>query len=90
VYRFGGEEFLILMPDSALSGVHGRLEQLRLKVCTEPIREGTTSVHQSVSIGATEAIITDDLDTLIRRADQGLLSAKTQGRNRIVFLPFGV
>jgi diguanylate cyclase (GGDEF)-like protein len=82
--RWGGEEFLVLLPDTNLEDA-GRfaarlLEQIRLTQLTLNGR----LIEVTASIGIAEQSEQDrSLDDLIGRADQALYEAKHQGRNRI-------
>lgn len=82
--RFGGEEFVILMPDCDLGGAFERLETLRESISTLH-SEGGPLPSISVSIGV--AIVPQgaaSLDDAIRQADEALYAAKTAGRNRVM------
>jgi len=83
VYRYGGEEFLILLPDTSLDKARAVLERLRRVVCENEISDSHSAVSQSVSIGATELKINEDIEKAIARADQALYRAKEAGRNRV-------
>ncbi|WP_201352710.1 diguanylate cyclase [Hydrogenimonas urashimensis] len=80
--RWGGEEFLILLPETALGdAVH--LAQ-KLRQCIEQ-RNGDIPLPVTASFGATEWIPGESFDTLISRADAKMYEAKRQGRNRICY-----
>lgn len=84
--RIGGEEFAILLPETTLSGAQALAEQLRVAVARGRIHTGQgKDVVGSVtlSIGITVGQPGDTLDSLMRRADAGLYSAKRAGRNRV-------
>lgn len=79
--RWGGEEFVVLCPETALDGAERVAERLRREV--EALRfDGGTQVTISVGVAACEP--TDDAIALFERADQALYEAKHQGRNRVV------
>jgi diguanylate cyclase (GGDEF)-like protein/PAS domain S-box-containing protein len=85
VGRFGGEEFLVLLPrqdEIAASGLAYRLwEQLsRSRVDTL----GGTAINLRASFGVTQVRPGDTRDTLLSRADEALYAAKAAGRNRVV------
>jgi len=84
--RFGGEEFVVIMPDTDVQMAYNVGERLRTSVeCTPfPISRGA-GLHITVSIGiaGTEGA-GDTADALLRRADQALYRAKHTGRNRVV------
>lgn len=79
--RWGGEEFIILSPETSLDG--GR--QLAKKLL-ELINEKEFSVRQqiSASFGVTEFDREDDMESLVRRTDNAMLEAKRHGKNRII------
>jgi diguanylate cyclase (GGDEF)-like protein len=86
VARVGGEEFLILLPDTDEPGTMIVADKIRLLVSSEPI--STKEIAMSVSVGAT-MLRGDDADspTLLRRSDIALYQAKAGGRNRVVMAP---
>ncbi|MBW6487029.1 MAG: GGDEF domain-containing protein [Syntrophobacterales bacterium] len=55
VHRFGGEEFVILLPDIPLDQARPVLKRLRQRACGRDISDGEIEITQSVSIGAAEA-----------------------------------
>ncbi len=84
VARFGGEEFLVLAPDTPLSAATQLAERLRAAIAAQPFLAGENSIPLSISIGlAPCADGCQCVDDLLRRADQALYRAKAEGRNRI-------
>ncbi|MEN6474260.1 MAG: GGDEF domain-containing protein [Syntrophaceae bacterium] len=83
VYRYGGEEFLVLLPDTSLNKAEPVLERLRLRASKHEISDGEFTVYQTVSIGAVELTGGEELDAAINRADVALYRAKQRGRNRV-------
>jgi two-component system cell cycle response regulator len=85
VGRYGGEEFLILVPASDGPGTMGMAERIRRAIESRPmgIDQGEISITASFGV----AVCTDDhphdLPTLLRLADEALYRAKEQGRNRV-------
>jgi diguanylate cyclase (GGDEF)-like protein len=77
--RWGGEEFMVLLPGSTMSGAQGCAERLRRGV--SELRVG--DVRVTVSIGVAELGANEDMDALLRRADAQLYEAKRGGRNRV-------
>jgi diguanylate cyclase (GGDEF)-like protein len=83
--RFGGEEFVVLMPAASLEQAEPIANRLRELLATHPLKHETTHVSLSVSIGLAEWRDTnDDTTQLLLRADAALFQAKVQGRNRVV------
>ena len=77
--RFGGEEFVALLPETALSEAHVVAERIRAGIESGGQQPGCT-----VSIGiATTAPGETNIDTLLTRADEALYRAKAAGRNRV-------
>jgi two-component system cell cycle response regulator len=87
VARLGGEEFVVVMPETSSAIVAVVAERLRLAVANEPFiaRGRGEGLHITISIGATTAIAGgDDRDRLLKRADLALYEAKATGRNRVI------
>ncbi len=83
--RFGGEEFLILLPETDLVKGNIAAERVREIVEKTPIKAGSNEFNITLSIGlATLNHEMDDFQELFRRADLGLYKAKQTGRNRVV------
>jgi two-component system, cell cycle response regulator len=85
--RYGGEEFVIVMPDTDIPLAFTVAERLRKAVEDKPFVEdlspGNLSVTISIGIAASEGE-GDSADALLRRADQALYRAKHEGRNRVI------
>ncbi|HMK61091.1 MAG TPA: GGDEF domain-containing protein [Dissulfurispiraceae bacterium] len=86
VIRYGGEEFLVLLPDTHGPNASLPLNRLRRKLADNKLRYNGLDIHVSVSIGVStvSALDEDPMDT-IRRADSALYSAKKLGRNRVFY-----
>ncbi len=87
--RYGGEEFLIAMPDTDLAFASVVAERLRQEVATQKfvLNGGRDELAVTVSVGlaSTEAGPEDDnAQKLIKRTDEALYEAKTAGRNRVI------
>jgi two-component system cell cycle response regulator len=85
--RFGGEEFVIIMPETDMAVATIVAERLRRRIASEPfsIQQGTGSIEVTISIGiATLDTADDNAATILKRADQALYRAKRDGRNRVV------
>jgi diguanylate cyclase (GGDEF)-like protein len=82
--RYGGEELIILLPETDWETAMQVAERLRATVAAEPIRTADMDIAVTVSIGvATKDENTTQLETLIARADQAMYIAKHKGRNRV-------
>ena len=83
--RFGGEEFLILLPETDLQGGVNIAEKLRQLVAEYLVNVENQAIHFTVSIGVAEINLEKEqnLETVIQRADEGLYKAKESGRNRV-------
>ncbi len=87
VARFGGEEFVVAMPDTDMPFARSIAERIRERVADQPfaVRAGAEQIDVTVSVGISwVASITDTPDDLIHRADQALYAAKRGGRNRVI------
>lgn len=78
VCRFGGEEFLVLLPNTALENATLFCERVRQSV----LQLSTPVPNRTASLGVTELNETDTPDSLIARADRAMYRAKETGRNR--------
>ncbi len=85
--RYGGEEFLILIPDFDANVEPNRLEILRESVAAEPVEEGSVQIHITCSFGVTTLRGEGrwSAETLLAAADRALYQAKHDGRNRVVY-----
>jgi len=79
--RLGGEEFSILLPDTALDKAQALAEKLRQVIAETPITCQDRQQSVTVSIGVASGSY--DLETLLPKADAAMYQAKNQGRNRI-------
>jgi two-component system cell cycle response regulator len=85
--RYGGEEFVIVMPETDMAVAAMVAERLRRRIAAEPfaIQQGSRAIPVTISIGI--AGLRDKEDNaagLLKRADQALYRAKRDGRNRVV------
>ncbi|MDC7709480.1 sensor domain-containing diguanylate cyclase [Vogesella indigofera] len=84
VYRWGGEEFMILFPDAGADDAMVPLQRICQEIGMQPLSTTHGELYTSVSIGVTEfAGRHDSIDALIGRVDALLYQAKRDGRNRI-------
>jgi two-component system cell cycle response regulator len=85
--RHGGEEFVIVMPETDMAVATMVAERLRRRIATEPFAIGEESGKIQVTISIGIAALSGKKDTapaLLKRADQALYRAKRDGRNRVV------
>jgi diguanylate cyclase (GGDEF)-like protein/PAS domain S-box-containing protein len=80
--RWGGDEFLVLLPGVAQGGLHATAERVRVLVENSWIQKGETQARVSVSIGATMALPAETADDLVARSDRLMYASKHSGRNR--------
>lgn len=87
-FRYGGEEFALLMPEATLEAATIVAERLRKSFAEAPIRaESGQPLVCTVSIGVTEYVPGESADSFIRRADDGTYQAKRRGKNCVVAAP---
>ncbi len=84
--RYGGEEFVVLLPDTPLAAAVAAAERLCQSIAATPmpISADPAGLSVTVSLGVATAVDTLDLDDLIKRADDAMYRAKQEGRNRVV------
>ena len=85
--RYGGEEFVVMMPDTDLVHAKNIAERIRHAVASEPFDTGITMpLNITVSVGISINELQDDTpEQMLKRADIALYRAKREGRNRIVY-----
>ena len=86
VGRLGGEEFIILLPNTSLEAARKLAEKLRVNLEKTPTPWEANQIATTVSIGLASTTANDnhDFDHLYSHADKALYSAKEKGRNRVV------
>ena len=85
--RWGGEEFLVVMPETDLANAAAVAERLRAAVAKElfTVRSSGEKLAVTISVGVATAIAGGDhRDRLLKRVDDALYSAKSAGRNRVI------
>ena len=81
--RFGGEEFLIICPQTDKEGVIILADYIKNNI---EVHEFQIAGHVTISLGLTTYQAKDDEDAMIKRADDALYRSKNEGRNRATFL----
>lgn len=86
-YRYGGEEFTIILPETTGKEAKNVAERINASVESERFSTKTGEDFSiTISIGVTEYFKEEQLSTFIHRADQAMYKSKAKGRNRISFL----
>jgi diguanylate cyclase (GGDEF)-like protein/PAS domain S-box-containing protein len=86
VGRWGGDEFILVIPDSSAATAMATIERVRARIGAEPIDAAGHAVRLSISAGlALFRPGADSLEAVIQRADAALYQAKRRGRNRALF-----
>jgi len=83
--RYGGEEFILLMPDMHAASMRYAMERIRLDLCKTPVEFEGRQIPVAASFGVARVLSADGMDAAIQRADQALYQAKQEGRNMVVF-----
>lgn len=84
MYRYGGEEFLVCLPNTQLATAESLINRLRERLATHAIdvdKHGRITVTASFGVAVLEP--GDDVNLAIEHADHALLCAKSKGRNRV-------
>lgn len=87
--RWGGEEFLIMSPETSIEEAERLAERLRGSLAGSRVETGGTAVSVTGSFGVTRYRLGEHLDACLKRADDALYAAKAQGRDRIVLMQAG-
>ena len=82
--RWGGEEFLILLPDTKLLEALAMAERLRIKISRMEVGYGKQTIRLTTSCGVCSIHSAKDLSGLLRQADVSLYQAKLRGRNIVI------
>ncbi len=84
IVRSGGEEFLVLMPDTDAAAAAAGCERIRVAISGEPWESIAPGLTLTTSVGLATADAAADLETLVNLADQRLYDAKRAGRDCVV------
>lgn len=82
--RYGGEEFLLLLPKTPMPGALQMAERLRAAIATTALPWSDKQLQVTASFGVAELRTGENDEELLRRADEALYAAKAAGRNRVV------
>jgi diguanylate cyclase (GGDEF)-like protein len=83
VARFGGEEFVILLPDTDKKGAVELAERIRQDIAEQAFQDVQQSV--TASFGVTTVVHAQNGVAVLKKVDEALYSSKAQGRNRVTF-----
>ena len=80
--RIGGEEFVLILPETTLAGARVVVEKLREHIARCRFKYKDAPINVTVSCGLAEFAAGESADAAFARADAGLYAAKAAGRNR--------
>jgi len=84
VYRYGGEEFTVILPETGHEGALNVAERIRKRVETQEFFSSTNeALHITVSIGACRFEPGEELEAFVKRVDIAMYAAKQMGKNRV-------
>ncbi len=83
VGRIGGEEFLLVLPETALAGTFFVAERLRASVAALDLAARGLPCAMTISLGVAEIVPGESVNAIIARADAAMYEAKRRGRNRV-------
>ncbi|MDO8453729.1 MAG: GGDEF domain-containing protein, partial [Sulfurimonas sp.] len=84
VARIGGEEFVIILPETDIEGAYNFSERLRKEVFNSSVTIESQTIKYSVSIGIASLKEDKDVKTILQKADEALYEAKESGRNTTI------
>ncbi len=83
--RYGGEEFLLMLPETSIDAANALIERIRAAVEALRFEQVDPLLTMTVSIGVAQFHLGESIAQTIARADEALYVAKARGRNRVVF-----
>jgi diguanylate cyclase (GGDEF)-like protein len=86
IFRYGGDEFVVLLPNANLEAGVKVAEKIRMAVEEHDFplsKNGSETLSITISLGVTEVIPNDSSETILARADAALYASKAGGRNRV-------
>lgn len=84
VSRWGGEEFLVMLPETDINGAQIAAEKIRSKVEKEPFKYGEESISLTITLGVSEFRNEENIDDAIKHADEALYKGKKGTKNCVV------
>lgn len=85
VFRFGGEEFVVLLSDTDIDGAKLLAERIRTSIEQHTLAYDMNAIKVTASLGVSSLCNEDTLESFISRADDAMYQAKRGGRNQVVF-----
>lgn len=82
--RYGGEEFLLVLPETKLAEAEKFAQRIRLEISAVPLTAAPSSLSITASFGVAQLLEEESADGLLQRADDALYRAKANGRNCVV------
>ncbi len=84
IFRYGGEEFVILLSDTDANGAELLAERIRASIENHTIAYGMETIKITASLGVSTLRANDTIESFILRADKAMYTAKNKGRNQVV------
>lgn len=84
VFRYGGEEFVILLNGTDAGGAELLAERVRVSIASHTIAFGMQTLKITASLGVSTLRANDTLESFVQRADKAMYIAKNRGRNQVV------
>jgi two-component system cell cycle response regulator len=85
-FRYGGEEFIVILPETKREGALIVAERIRERFEAKAFSPAPDeTVHETLSVGITQYRPEEDMESFVHRTDSAMYDAKEQGKNRVVF-----
>lgn len=81
--RWGGEEYLVILPETDTAEAFQTANRMRQKIASTPVNADGQSINATISVGVATIHGSESVDRLLQRADEALYRAKTLGRNQV-------
>ena len=85
--RFGGEEFIVVLPDTGLAGARSVAERIRSVIASAPFKTSSGDITVTVSIGVAQFRRGESIRDILERVDKAVYAAKHAGRDRVAMAP---
>lgn len=83
LFRYGGEEFVILLRETGLEGAQIVAERMRAAIASHTLSYDMTNLNITASLGVSALRSEDTAETMVKRADEAMYRAKKNGRNQV-------